>query len=68
MENNKLNLSRLFITLAIIGNVIFFLWVTLNGIKEHFQGTIYEKLSYIGLTGLLILNSILLVRYFKRLK
>lgn len=68
MENNKFNYSKLFIILAIIGNVMFFLWISLNGIKEHFQGTIYEKLSYIGLSGLLILNSILLVRYFKRLK
>ena len=68
MENNKSFLLRLFTTLAIIGNILFFLWITLNGIKEHFHGTIYERLSYIGLTGLLILNTILIIRNKKRIK
>jgi len=32
-----------------------------NGINEGFAGTLPEKLSYIGLMGLLAVNSILLV-------
>ncbi len=46
--------------LALAGNILFILWMTYNGIDEGFSGTIYQKLSYIGLTLLLILNSVLL--------
>ncbi len=47
---------------AILGNVMFILWMTYNGIDENFKGTIYQKLSYIGLVSLLILNIGLLYR------
>lgn len=47
--------------LAIAGNIIFVLWILRNGINEGFAGTLPEKLSYIGLMGLLAVNSILLV-------
>jgi hypothetical protein len=40
--------------------IIFVLWITYNGINEHFRGTIYQKLSYIGLMGLLSVNSFLI--------
>ncbi|MBS1521170.1 MAG: hypothetical protein JST50_09245 [Bacteroidetes bacterium] len=57
--------NKQFITLlrfaAISGNILFALWVTFNGLKEHFSGTIYEKLSYIGLVGLLSINSFLIL-------
>jgi hypothetical protein len=46
--------------LALIGNILFILWMTYNGIDEGFSGTIYQKLSYIGLTGLLIVESVLI--------
>ncbi|MBV8390609.1 MAG: hypothetical protein JO080_12470 [Mucilaginibacter sp.] len=46
---------------AISGNILFVLWVTFNGLKEGFHGTIYEKLSYIGLVGLLSINSFLIL-------
>jgi hypothetical protein len=46
---------------AISGNILFILWVTFNGLKEGFSGTIYEKLSYIGLMGLLSINSFLIL-------
>ena len=62
METDKLTFVKLLSILVIIGNFLFILWITINGLKEHFQGTIYEKLSYVGLTGLLIVNSILIIR------
>jgi hypothetical protein len=46
---------------AISGNILFILWVTFNGLKEGFSGTIYQKLSYIGLMGLLLINSFLIL-------
>ena len=59
-------LSKQFIALlrlaAISGNILFVLWVTFNGLKEGFSGTIYQKLSYIGLMGLLSINSFLILR------
>ena len=50
---------------ALIGNIIFALWITYNGLKEGFSGTLYEKLSYVGLMLLLALNSFLLFRLMK---
>lgn len=47
---------------AITGNILFMLWVTMNALKERFSGTIYEKISYVGLMGLLILNSFLITK------
>jgi len=47
---------------AIAGNILFLLWITYNGITEGFQGTIYQKLSYAGLSVLLLLNSYFLLR------
>jgi len=47
---------------ALAGNILFMLWILYNGISEHFRGTIYQKLSYIGLIGLLAINSILVLR------
>jgi hypothetical protein len=59
-------LSKQFIALlrfaAISGNILFVLWVTFNGLKEHFSGTIYQKLSWLGLTLLLSINSFLILR------
>lgn len=47
---------------AISGNILFILWVTVNGLKEGFSGTIYQKLSYIGLVVLLSINSFFILR------
>ena len=44
------------------------LWVTYNVIKERFSGTVYEKISYVGLIGLLILNTLLILRDKKEVK
>jgi hypothetical protein len=49
---------------AIAGNVLFILWVSFNALKEHFAGTVYEKISYVALMGLLITNCFLLIRSF----
>lgn len=46
--------------LAVAGNALFILWLLYNGIDEGFRASTYELMSYIGLTGLLILNSVLL--------
>ena len=61
-----MSLTKLLSLAAISGNILFMLWITLNGLKEHFQGTIYEKLSYVGLMGLLSLNTILIIRCKKK--
>jgi hypothetical protein len=45
---------------ALAGNALFILWLLYNGIDEGFRATPYQLMSYIGLTLLLILNSILL--------
>lgn len=47
---------------AIFGNILFIVWITYNGIDEGFGGTLYQKLSYISLVVLLVLNIGLLVR------
>ena len=46
---------------AVAGNIIFILWGLYNAIDERFKGTLPEKFSYAGLTGLLVLNSFLLL-------
>ncbi len=66
MEKEKTSLTKLFSLAAIAGNILFMFWVTVNGLKEHFQGTIYEKLSYVGLMGLLLVNTVLIIRSKKK--
>jgi hypothetical protein len=52
-----------FLTWATVaGNILFILWITYNGIQEHFRGTVFEKISYIGIMGLLAINSFLILR------
>jgi len=46
---------------AICGNILFVLWILFNAMDEGFQGTLPEKLSAVGLIGLLIVNCILLL-------
>jgi len=46
---------------AICGNILFVLWIMFNAMDEGFGGTLPEKLSAIGLIGLLIVNCILLL-------
>ena len=56
------NFYVLFSNLALIGNILFILWMTYNSIDESFKGTIYQIISYIGLTILLLLNSFLIYK------
>lgn len=53
---------KIFKYLTITGNILFILWVTFNGIDEGFRGTLFQKVSYIGLVILLVLNISLLLR------
>jgi hypothetical protein len=53
---------NLFKYAAVAGNVLFVLWMLLSGIDEGFTATIYEIASYIGLTLLLTLNTVLLLQ------
>lgn len=48
--------------ITIAGNIIYILWILYNGINEGFKGSWVQIFSYIGLVGLLALNSILLLR------
>ena len=52
--------------LAVGGNAALILWVLYNGIDEGFCGTPPEIASWLGLTALLILNSVLIVSGRKR--
>ncbi len=54
-------LKKILMILTVAGNILFMLWVTYNGIDEHFQGTVWQKLSYIGLMGLLMANTYLVL-------
>lgn len=66
MENVKQNGSgsilNLIKVLTIAANIIFVLWILINGINESFQGSMIEKISYISLMGLLSVNSFFLIR------
>ena len=53
-------IKNLLTVLAVAGNIIFILWILYNGINEGFVGTLPEKISYIGLMGLLAVNTILI--------
>lgn len=59
MQNKTLTV--LMRSAAIAGNILFVLWMTFNALKEGFDGTIYEKISYAGLICLLALNSYLVL-------
>ena len=62
MENSKSASFSLLRSLAIVGNIVFVLWILINGINEGFKGTNVEKFSYITLMGLLTVNAFLLIR------
>ena len=61
-QNVNQEIYKLLKYLAIIGNVLFILWMTYNGIDERFQGSPMQIYSYIGLTILLLLNIFLIHR------
>ncbi len=49
--------------LALAGNILFILWMLYNGINEGFAGaTGPEMASYLGLTVLLVLNSVFILK------
>ena len=50
------------IRIAILGNVLYFLWILSNGLDEGFKGTTGQVVSYAGILVLLALNSVLLYR------
>jgi len=54
------DLKKYLTTLALAGNLVFILWITFNGINEGFEGSLVEKASYVGLVGLLAINSFLI--------
>ncbi|MEO6229891.1 MAG: hypothetical protein ABIP10_07175 [Ferruginibacter sp.] len=62
MEKENSPIIELLSWLAITGNILFVLWILYNGINESFQGTTIEKISYITLMGLLVVNTLLLIR------
>ena len=49
MEKEKSPIIELLSWLAILGNILFVLWILYNGVNESFQGTLIEKISYISL-------------------
>ena len=53
-------LFKSFRYVALLGNILFILWMLYNSIDEGFRASAYQLFSYIGLTLLLILNSVLL--------
>lgn len=57
MEKKNSTLLQYFIIIAISGNILFMAWITYNAIKEHFSGNMHQKIIYLFLMGLLIINS-----------
>ena len=66
MKKRKSILMEVLTIASLIGNILFMLWISYNGLKEHFKGTVYEKLSYFELMILLIINSFLILRKNQR--
>lgn len=66
MKNEPSSFIKLLTVLAIVGNLVFVLWIFYNGVNEGFQGTIVEKTSYITIMGLLLVNAFLLLRKNKQ--
>jgi hypothetical protein len=66
MKKRKSILIEVLTIASLVGNILFMLWISYNGLKEHFKGTVYEKLSYFGLMILLIINSFLILRKNQR--
>ena len=64
MDTYKLNSLLMYAALA--GNILFILWISFNAMNEGFKGTLIQKLSGIGLVGLLILNCVLLINSNKK--
>lgn len=60
MKKGKAIFANFLTSTAIIGNILFVIWILFNGINEGFQGTLIEKISYIALMILLSVNAILL--------
>jgi hypothetical protein len=61
-------IKKIITVLVVLGNLLFMLWITYNGINEGFAGTLPEKVSYVGLMVLLIFNTILILRSRARQK
>jgi hypothetical protein len=62
VKMNRNVINNLLRYIAIAGNVIYVLWILVNGINEGFKGTTVEIVSYVGLLLLLALNTVLLFR------
>ena len=62
MKNDTSSLIRYIRYFAIAGNVLFALWIMYNGMSVGFQGTRVEIFSFMSLIGLLVINTILLLR------
>jgi hypothetical protein len=62
MKKDSSLITDLLSIAAIAGNVLFVLWILFNGINEGFKGTRVEKVSFISLMGLLVINAFLLIR------
>lgn len=45
---------------AIIGNIVLLSWFSFTRINEEFKGSLYQKISSVGLTGLLVTTIFLL--------
>lgn len=58
---NSKKIVTLLTLAAVVGNVLFILWMLFNAIDEGFKATVVEKFSCIGLICLLAMNSMLLV-------
>ena len=50
---------------AIVGNIVLLLWFSFTRINEEFKGSIYQKISSVGLIGLLVITIFFLPRRTK---
>ena len=66
MKNINPTLLKLLSFATVAGDILFVLWVLYNGINEGFKGTTIEKLSYITLSVLLLVNAFLIIRNYRQ--
>jgi len=60
MNNNSI--YKILGCVAIIGNILFCLWLLFNGMDEGWKASPMQMVSYVCLICLLIVNSVLILR------
>ena len=54
-------IKKILTPFAVAGNLMFVLWMFYNGMDEGWKATPMQLISYLGLTGLLAVNTFLIL-------